>query len=163
MRILLMLSFLLASPALAESQPASHFEPQAFLAGSCWKGTFPDGKRTDEHCFEWIYGGQHLRDRHVVAGGSAPYGGETIYYFDAPSKTVQYLYINMLGGASRGSVTAREGALVFPEEKYSDGKQEQTYRSSWRREGDDAYFVLTEIKAPEGWKEAWRIRMQRQK
>ena len=101
MRILLMLSILLAGQALGEPRPAPYLEPQAFLAGNCWKGTFPDGKRTDEHCFEWIYGGQYLRDRHVVAGGPAPYGGETIYFFDAASKTVQYLYINTLGGASR--------------------------------------------------------------
>src|SRR5262245_20833526 len=79
------------------SQPSTHWAPQAFLAGSGWKGTFPDGKRTDEHCFEWVYGGQFLRDRHTVKGGEAPYGGETIYYWDAESKLVNYLYINVLG------------------------------------------------------------------
>ncbi len=165
MRTLLMLVAALPAMVLAQpkSQSAAHFEPQAFLAGSCWKGTFPDGKQVDEHCFEWIYGGQFLRDRHTVAGGPAPYGGETIYYFDAPSKTVHYLYINVLGGNSRGTVTAKEGVLLFPEEAYSDGKQQQTFRSSWRRDGDDAYLVLTEVKAPDGWKEAWRTRMQRQK
>ena len=120
-------------------------------------------KRTDEHCFEWLYGGQYLRDRHVVTGAPKPYAGETLYYFDASSKSVQYLYINVLGGASRGSVVSREGVLEFPEDKYSDGEQEQTYRSSWTRDGDDAYFVLTEVRAGEGWKEAWRIRMERQK
>jgi hypothetical protein len=83
MRTLLLLA--VALPAMALAQPAAHWEPQAFLAGGCWKGTFPDGK------------------------------------------------------------------------------QEQTYRSSWRREGNDAYFVITEVKAPDGWKEAWRVRMQRQK
>ena len=154
---------LLAGSALAQTTPAPSFQPQAFLAGSCWKGTFPDGKRTDEHCFEWVYGGQYLRDRHVVTGGAKPYAGETLYYFDAPSKSVQYLYINVLGGASRGSVLSRDGVLEFPEDKYSDGKQEQTYRSSWKRDGDDAYFVLTEVRAGDGWKEAWRIRMERQK
>ena len=161
MRTLLVLTVLLSGIALA--QPPGHFQPQAFLAGSCWKGAFPDGKQIDEHCFEWIYGGKFLRDRHTVTGGPAPYGGETIYYFDAPSKSVQYLYINMLGGNSRGTVTVNDGMLVFPEEKYSDGKQEQTYRSSWRRDGDDAYLVLTEVKTQDGWKTAWRTRMQRQK
>ena len=69
----------------------------------------------------------------------------------------------MLGGNSQGTVAVKDGVLVFPEEKYSDGKQEQTYRSSWRRDGDDAYLVLTEVKTQEGWKNAWRTRMQRQK
>lgn len=52
---------------------------------------------------------------------------------------------------------------MFPEEDYSDGKQQQTFRSTWRRDGDDAYLVLTESKSPEGWNEAWRTRMERQK
>jgi len=50
---------------------------------------------------------------------------------------------------------------MFPEDKYNDGKQEQTYRSQWRRDGDDAYLVVTEQKIADGWKEAWRLRMQR--
>lgn len=157
------LLFAAAVPALALAAPPAHFQPQAFLAGSCWKGTFPDGRQVDEHCFEWVYDGQFLRDRHNVTGGPAPYGGESIYYFDAPSKTVRFLYINVLGGHSGGSVAVSDGALVFPEEKYSDGKQEQVYRSSWRRDGDDVYLVVTELKVQDGWKEAWRIRMQRQK
>ncbi|WP_418317214.1 hypothetical protein [Piscinibacter sakaiensis] len=153
-------------PALANAQkanPPAHFEPLAFLAGSCWKGQFADGKQLDEHCFEWVYGGFFLRDRHTVSGGPAPYGGETIYYFDAPSKTMHYLYINVLGGNSRGTVTANGDVLQFPEEQYRDGTQQLTYRSSWRRDGNDAYVVLTESKTPDGWKEAWRVRMERQK
>ena len=53
--------------------------------------------------------------------------------------------------------------FYFPEEKYSDGKIEQTYRSQWRRDGDDAYIAISELKIGDSWKEAWRIRMQRQK
>ena len=150
-------------PTIARADPAAHFAPQAFLAGSCWKGTFPDGKRTDEHCYEWVYAGKFLRDRHTVKGGEAPYGGETIYYWDAESKLVHYLYFNVLGGVSKGTVTPADGVLYFPEEKYSDGKTEQTYRSTWRRDGDDAYIAVSEVKVPGGWKEAWRIRMQKQK
>jgi len=32
------------------------------------------------------------------------------------------------------------------------------HRSSWRREGDDAHFVIAEAKTPDGGKEAWRVR-----
>ena len=160
MRPLLMLAALIG--VIASAAPPVHFQPQAFLAGSCWKGTFPDGKQVDEHCFEWVYDGQFLRDRHNVIGGQAPYGGESIYYFDESSKTVRYLYINVLGGHSGGSVSTQGDTLVFPEEKYSDGSGEQVYRSSWRRDGDDAYLVVTEQKVQDRWKEAWRVRMQRQ-
>lgn len=64
---------------------------------------------------------------------------------------------------SRGTVKPKDGVLFFPEEKYSDGKVEQTYCSHWRRDGDDAYIAISEVKVGDGWKEAWRIRMQRQK
>jgi len=161
--ILVALAWPLTVAAQPAVQPAPHFAPQAFLAGSCWKGTFPDGKSVDEHCYEWVYGGKFLRDRHTVTGGGAPYSGETIYFWDAPSKTVQYIYINVLGGYSRGTVTTRDGMLVFPEEHYSEGKGEQTYRTQWQRDGDDAYLTITEVKTESGWKEAWRVRMQRQK
>src|SRR2546423_4817205 len=63
--------------------PALH--PLAFLAGSCWKGTFTGRSATDEHCFTWIYNGRFLRDHHIVVGDSVPYEGESTYAWDAPS------------------------------------------------------------------------------
>ena len=141
-----------ALPAIAlaqpESQPGAHFQPQAFLAGSCWKGTFPDGKQSTS-----------TASNGSTAGGSCATGTRSpavprltaekrSITSDTPSKSVHYLYINMLGGNSRGTVMVKDGVLVFPEETYSDGKQQQTYRSSWRRDGDDAYFVLTEVRSP---------------
>jgi len=58
----------MAMAAPAEAPPAP-YQPLAFLVGHCWKGTFPDGKATDEHCFSWIYGGKFVRDEHVVHRG----------------------------------------------------------------------------------------------
>ena len=54
------------SAAAQAPEASSPLAPLAFLAGHCWKGPFPDGKRHDEHCFEWFYDGKFLRDRHVV-------------------------------------------------------------------------------------------------
>ena len=59
----------MAMAAPAEAPPAP-YQPLAFLVGHCWKGTFPDGKATDEHCFSWIYGGKFVRDEHVVHRGA---------------------------------------------------------------------------------------------
>jgi hypothetical protein len=42
--------------------PIEALQPLAFLAGHCWKGDFPDGKQSDEHCFVWLYDGKALRD-----------------------------------------------------------------------------------------------------
>ncbi len=59
----------MSAPAQA---PPSPYQPLAFLVGHCWKGTFPEGKATDEHCFSWIYGGKFVRDEHVVHRGGRP-------------------------------------------------------------------------------------------
>jgi len=73
-----MIATLLAA-ALAAQAPAPApgvrpgLEPLGFLVGHCWRGIFPDSGEQDTHCFDAVYGGQHVRDRHEVTGG-APYG-----------------------------------------------------------------------------------------
>src|SRR3954464_7350234 len=79
-------------------------QPLAFLAGSCWKGTFAGRAVTDEHCFTWLYGGRFLRDQHVVSGDSVPYRGETTYAWDGGQKRIVYWYIALPGFYSSGSV-----------------------------------------------------------
>ena len=64
-----------APPAPATTEAAQPFAGMKFLLGHCWQGTFADGK-VDTHCFEPVYGGKFIRDRHQVTGG---YGGETLY------------------------------------------------------------------------------------
>ena len=64
------------------------------MVGDCWVGTFPDGKATDEHCFEWVYDRKFIRDRHVVRNGEAPYFGEALYGWDAKEKRLAFWYWN---------------------------------------------------------------------
>ena len=96
----------------AAAEPIDALKPMAFLAGSCWKGEFPDGKQSDEHCFTWMYDGKALRDVHTVrAPGRPDYVGETTYFWDPASKRVEYLYVENHGGISRGTVdTSTSGA-----------------------------------------------------
>ena len=73
MRKLIALVLLLPLVAtLAAADVQSAYQPLAFLAGHCWKGSFPGGHRTDEHCFSWIYDGKFLRDRHTVRSEGQP-------------------------------------------------------------------------------------------
>ena len=63
-----------ASPAAGgAAEVRAELKPFAFLVGSCWTGTFPNGTSTDTHCFEPVYGGLFIRDRHVVRGARTPY------------------------------------------------------------------------------------------
>jgi len=141
----------------------------AFLAGSCWKGDLPaqpgqgDVKQTDEHCFTWVYGGRFLRDRHVVHAdnGRPDYVGETVYYWDAPKKQIEYLYFENQGGVSQGAVQPAADTLVFPATDYIEDGKPQTYRSHWQHAGSDAYDVVTEFKEDDGWKPAWTVRMKK--
>lgn len=159
MRIALAALALLCAPAAFAAE--APYAPLAFLAGHCWKGTFTDGKQTDEHCFEWVYGGRFLRDRHVVRGDHPDFAGETIYFFNSAAKRIEYVYIEDQGGFSRGAVAAEADAVVFPDAEYVDGGKTQVYRARWTRSGGDAYEVTTEFKGKDGWTPGWAMRMVR--
>src|SRR5688500_19041631 len=113
---LLILAAALQPPAAPPTPPPAmatpQLEPMAFLAGHCWQGTFTDGK-VDTHCFEPVYGGRFLRDRHEVTGGGSIYAGETLYGWNAETNRVEYTYWNTSGGISRGSMVPRGAMLDF--------------------------------------------------
>jgi hypothetical protein len=121
----------------------AELEPLRFLLGHCWRGEFKNGS-VDTHCFESAYGGQHVRDRHKVAGPGAPYRGETLYSLNGASKQVEYTYWNSAGGVSRGMMTARPEGLDFGNETYTgpDGRK-TTISTLWRKVGADAYETVS--------------------
>ena len=134
--IMLLAALAAEPPAL---QPA--FAPMAFLVGHCWAGTFADGA-VDTHCFEPVYGGQHIRDRHEVTGGKGVYRGESIYSKDGEG--VGYTYWNSLGGVSRGTMKGDGGKLDFGTEHHrtSNGK-DIAITTYWQRQGADANEAVT--------------------
>jgi hypothetical protein len=159
-RLLLALLFPVSCAALAE--PVDALKPMAFLAGHCWKGTFADGKQTDEHCFTWLYDGKALRDVHTVrAPGRPDYIGETTYYADAATRQVQFLYIENLGGVSRGTMQPEGNALVFPPTQYVAEGESMTYRVRWTRVDDVAYEAWSETQGKDGWATMFRMTLRR--
>ena len=102
-----------------------------------------------------------LRDRHVVRAENRPdYVGETLYYWDSASKRVEYLYIENLGGLSRGTMESAPGALTFPPAQYVEGGETMTYRARWSFSSDKAYQAVNEIQTKDGWKTAFKLDMQ---
>ncbi len=157
-----MLPMALAARADGLAQPPDGLKPMAFLAGHCWKGEFPDNKQNDEHCFHWIYNGNALRDTHTVRSPGRPdYVGETTYYWDSGSKRVEYLYIENLGGISRGTMESTPGALVFPATQYVADGQSMTYRVRWTMIDDSTYEAWSEMQAKDGWVTMFRLTMKR--
>ena len=129
-----------AAPVIELAEP---LRPLAFLVGHCWQGEFGASKNADTHCFEPVYGGKHIRDRHEVVGGKEVYRGETIYSWNAKLGQVEYTYWNSLGGVSRGTMRVKDGLLDFSNETYvgSDGKT-MTIATSLRP-GTDTYEVIS--------------------
>ena len=155
----------LALPVATETQEApamlrDPLRPLAFLVGSCWTGTFPDGKATDTHCFESVFGGQFVRDRHIVRGGKTPYEGETLYAWEPREKRVVYTYWASDGGLSTGTMEAIRDEIVFPE-THASGGGTQTMRNVWTRRSADTYDVAVGRTADGQWREMWRMTMRR--
>lgn len=155
-------ALLLLVPAVALAEPPAELKPMAFLAGHCWKGAFPDGKQTDEHCFTWLYGGKALRDVHTVRAPDRPdYVGETTYYLDPATRRVEFLYVENLGGISRGTMQTDGSALVFPPTQYVAEGESLTYRARWTRLDDAAYEAWSEAQAKDGWATMFRVTLRR--
>ena len=92
---------LLALAASSASFAQPPLQPWSALVGHCFAGPAPVEGGIDKHCFESVYGGQHIRDRHVVtAGGKEVYAGESVY--SAKGAQVMFTYWNSLGGLGTG-------------------------------------------------------------
>ena len=142
--------------------PIEPLQPMAFLAGHCWKGDFADGKQSDEHCFAWLYDGKALRDTHTVRTPGRPdYVGETTYYWDSAARRVEYVYIENLGGISRGSMQSTPEALVFPATQYVADGQVMTYRVRWTKLSDTSYEAWSEMQGEDGWTTMFKLTMKR--
>ena len=159
MRRLFLFLLAFSGSALAADTP---LQPLEFLVGHCWQGAFPDGKSMDKHCFESVFDGRFIRDRHVVSGERPAYSGETIYWMDKSTQRINYLYFASDGGVSTGMVEVQDRTLRFPNEKYTgpDGKA-QTFRTVWERKGEDGYVAVTEQENAGKWVEAWRVAFTR--
>ena len=153
---------LIVLAAASHAAPMSDLKPMAFLAGHCWKGTFPDGKATDEHCFAWMYGGRMLRDTHTVRKAGQPDGvGESTYYVDSASNHLAFLYVENSGGFSRGTVESLPEALLFPDTQYISDGEALVYRARWTRQDDKAYEAWSEAQTDKGWATMFRLAMKR--
>lgn len=134
----------MAAGSVAEEAPQGPLTPLAWLADSCWTGTFADGVTKDFVCYEWMLDGKFLRSRHRVIGGAGPYAGETILARNPATGALQFDYYNSLGGIVRGEIEPVAGGLRFPSERVEMGGESFELRSAWRREGDDRYVAVSE-------------------
>jgi len=159
---LLMTTLLAGMPANGAEEPARPLQPLEFLVGHCWSGKFADGQSTDTHCFESVYGGHFIRDRHVVRGPKPDYQGESLYWRDGKTQKIQYMYFNSDGGVSNGSMQPQGDRLQFGDEEYTgpDGKV-MRFRTIWEKKGENGYVATTEQQKGDQWAVAWRVEFAR--
>ena len=152
---------LAAAPANAETTP-DYYKPFEFLVGHCWAGTFPDGKATDTHCYEWMLGREFIRDRHTVKGNGPDYSGEAVYYLDGATKTVKYRYWNSDGGVSDGAFAVDGNVSRVGEDVYrgKDGKI-QKFQTDIERLSETQYRKVTRYWDGKTWKDAWTVTFTR--
>jgi hypothetical protein len=157
--LVVLLSTAPAAPGPATVREELH--PLQFLVGHCWTASFPDGQSTDTHCFDSVYGGHFVRDRHVVRGAKKPYEGETLYAWDAQKQVLVYTYWNSDGGISTGTAApAGEDGLSFREEHAAkDAAME--LKTVWTRRGDDGYDARTLRKKDGQWQEFFKMSFHR--
>ena len=119
-----------SAPTLAQSALA----PWASFVGHCWSGVAP-GRGIDTHCFESVYGGQHVRDRHEVkVDGRAVYSGETLYSVEG--QDVTFTYWNSPGGVGRGKAIANGAELDFSGEiRPTPSSPSERFNASWLKTG----------------------------
>ena len=103
-----MIALLVLGASLAQSP----LQPWSALVGHCFAGPAPVDGGIDKHCFESVYGGQHVRDRHVVTVGRKDvYAGESIYSAKGPK--VIFTYWNSLGGLGTGEAVVAGDKWTF--------------------------------------------------
>jgi hypothetical protein len=148
--------------AQATSTIDGKFAPLEFLVGNCWRGTFPGSAQTDEHCFEWVFDHKFIRDRHVVRGGE-PYGGETIYFWDAPASRIAFSYWNTEGQMMTGHVVSSVGDTLTFSTTVAGASGPTELRTTWLRFGSSGYRARELQRAGDSWKELFAIEMSRVK
>jgi hypothetical protein len=147
---------LAAAPAAAQER--YHLEDFNTIADGCYVGAFDNqpGLR-DERCFERLFDGRVLRDRHTVLGTG--YSGETFYAWNAETQRVEVMYYASDGGLMTGRVSEEpDGFLWLLDGRYvgADGNV-QHLRSRWIMSGQDGFIVESDRLEDGAWVRFMRI------
>lgn len=126
------------------------------LAGSCWRGASPDGRKTETRCFSATYN-MFMQDRATVEEGGTTRVRYTMYFHDVMGRTITFRDDGRDGQERAGRVVPDDAGLLF-EDYPVNAAGRATTRTSWRRDGPDAWLVRGEMRFPTGWRESWRLR-----
>jgi hypothetical protein len=137
--MMVLFAILAGSSSVTLAQP--ELQPWSYLIGHCWAGEAPGNAGQDTHCFESVYGGQHVRDRHsVTVAGKEVYAGETLY--SVHGLKVIFTYWNSLGGLGTGDASFKADSWRFSGTIHATATStDETFSATWRKVSD-GYEVI---------------------
>lgn len=138
----------------------AHFAPLAYLVGHCWEATFKNGQR-DVQCYESLYGGRLVRSNHIVHGSQPRYEGVTMFSWDGARERLRFHYFTGTGAVSEGFFANDADGMVIPEQHVDKNGAVLELETRYRRDGDDAYHVVTREKTASGWVERRNLHYRR--
>ncbi len=147
----------------AAAAPIEPLQPMAFLAGHCWKGEFRrrQGDRRALLQLALRRQGVARHPHRARAGASRITSARPPTTTIRRAKRVEYIYIENLGGISRGNMQSTPEALVFPATQYVADGQAMTYRVRWTRLSDTSYEAWSEMQGKDGWTTMFKLTMKR--
>jgi hypothetical protein len=157
--------WLMAAVAAAAEPPApaADFGWFGTLAGSCWRGEYPQGGGGDTQCYEWQYG-RYLRGTIAIEtagkdGTPFKLAGDSVFDLDAKSGRIRYSNWSDAGSLQHGEAYYDGERLHFPDVKSKD--EEPRTRSTWRRIDADSFEVTRERREGEEWKPLFSVTYRR--
>lgn len=155
----------LCLPALAWSQgpaedPLAYLRWMKDLAGACWQGTDAAGKPADRQCYE-VQFGRFLRGTIEIGGaeGKPPvFRGDSLFHRDRGPGRFAIVMWGSNGAVSLGEGLVDGEVIRFPQPRM-EGRPE--IRTSWTRQGPDAFRVVRERREGEAWKDVLAVDYRR--
>ena len=151
----LMLSVALLATTAAPAAPLDGFGWFASLVGSCWAGSFPDGRTRHTQCYTSQYD-RFLRGTAQLAteqdgATKEQFAGDSVFARDEATSRIVYYIWGSNGSHGRHEAFYEGEELVFPVQR-KDDPAATAYRSVWRRIDADTFEVRREVPEGAGWK-----------
>lgn len=164
MRALIAIAGLAVAPSIQATTPLSKFGWFAEVVGSCWVGTFPDGKTQHSHCYTTQFD-QFIRGTATLSGEhngkrEEQFHGDSVFAWNEKDRRIEYYIWGSDGNHSRLEAYYIDDELVFP----VNSRQEPSkvaFRSVWRRVDASSIEVRREVPEGQGWKTELTIRYRR--
>ena len=117
------------------------------VLGRCWEGEIAPGA-LNVHCFNTVYGGAHVSDRHqVIVADEVVYEGETLY--SREDQQLSFTYWNVLGGVGHGTgVADAEGICFTGTMRGRPDDMPRDVATCWRWQADGSYVVASGEESP---------------